>query len=350
MSSFSQENTPRASSVGAVVIGRNEGDRLRACLASVLPCASGTVYVDSGSSDGSVELATQMGAEAIELSTSIMFTAARARNVGWKRIVERNPSIEFVQFVDGDCTLTPEWIQAALAEFGNQPKAGVIFGHVRELEPKKNIYHRLAEMEWDTPPGVTKYCGGIAMYRAAALSQVNGFRDDLACGEEPELCVRLRQAGWSVVKLNHEMSRHDCDISTFGKWWKRTVRNGFAYAAGAALHGAPPEGHWVKETRSIWMWGVVLPILGLALAWPTHGISLLVIAAAYLLLLVKIVVIQVRGRRRTVGDAALYALACVVGKWPQAIGMIKYHWTRSAGLGAGRIELTERRCSSKDVP
>src|SRR2546423_8686935 len=155
MSSFNQENGAAAECVGAVVIGRDEGDRLRLCLESVLPQVRETVYVDSESSDGSALLAKRMGAGAIALSAAHAFTAARARNVGWKRILESMPSSEFVQFVDGDCVLNGGWITKAVNAFAAKPQAAIIYGHVREMRPDRNIYHRLAAMEWNTPTGLT---------------------------------------------------------------------------------------------------------------------------------------------------------------------------------------------------
>jgi GT2 family glycosyltransferase len=325
MSSFSWESE-KSALCGAVVIGRNEGDRLRGCLESVMPHVGDTVYVDSGSCDDSPALANRLGAHTIELSTDFPFTAARARNVGWKRILQLRPDVQYLQFVDGDCLLDPAWIGNALAEFAKHPEAGILFGHVRETWPKRNIYHRLAAMEWDTPVGRTKYCGGIAMIRASAIAKIGGYRDGLIAGEEPEMCVRLRQAGWSVVKLDREMASHDSNIGSFGLWWKRSVRSGRAFAEGASLHGGPPERHWVKETRSIWLWGIVIPILGLSLIWPTRGVSLAVMAAMYLALLAKITIVKLLTRKCSIADALLYAAFCVVGKWPQAIGLSRYYF------------------------
>jgi glycosyltransferase involved in cell wall biosynthesis len=65
--------------VGVVVIGRNEGERLRRCLASTLPQATALVYVDSGSTDGSVDMARAMGADVVALDMAQPFTAARAQ-------------------------------------------------------------------------------------------------------------------------------------------------------------------------------------------------------------------------------------------------------------------------------
>ena len=89
--------------LGVVVIGRNEGERLLRCLRSVAGRAGAVVYVDSGSTDGSVEAARALGAEVVLLDPAVPFTAARARNAGLERLVELRPVVERVQFVDGDC-------------------------------------------------------------------------------------------------------------------------------------------------------------------------------------------------------------------------------------------------------
>jgi GT2 family glycosyltransferase len=309
---------------GAVVIGRNEGANLRACLASVLPQVERTVYVDSGSTDGSVALAKEAGAEVIELCPSIPFTAARARNVGWKRLVELNGETQFIQFVDGDCELNDTWIDHAVDAIAAMPETAIVSGHLMETQPNRNVYHRLAAMEWDTPVGVANYCGGIALIRTAALTQAGGFRDDLLAGEEPELCVRLRQSGWNILKLAHVMASHDCAINSFGQWWRRSVRAGRAYAQGAALHGASPERHWVKERRSIWIWGILVPSLAVVFTWLTYGLSLVVMLALYVVLGIKIVLNRTRSWGYSRSDAVLYAWFCVIGKWPQAIGLLQF--------------------------
>jgi GT2 family glycosyltransferase len=312
---------------GAVVIGRNEGDRLRACLASVMPQAGQTIYVDSGSTDGSITVAAGLGAAVIELDTDTPFTAARARNTGWKRLAASG-DIDFVQFVDGDSTLDPAWIERAVQTLAKQESVAAVCGHVREANPTRNIYHRLAAMEWDTPVGDVAYCGGIALFRLTALAQVDGFRDQLATGEEPELCLRLNAAGWRVIKVDAEMAVHDIDTNTFRQWWRRTRRAGSGFAEVVALHADSPAQLWVRETRSIWIWGCALPLAALLLAWPTRGISLAVAAAFYLVLFLKVLRWRRAECNAPFGSAALYAGMCVVAKWPQALGQCMYRCSR----------------------
>jgi GT2 family glycosyltransferase len=247
--------------VGLVAIGRNEGKRLHQCLLSVLGKVAHVVYVDSGSTDGSIELARSLGVDVVELDLSTPFTAARGRNAGFHRLLQANPQIEFVQFVDGDCEVVEGWLERALHELESQSNVAVVCGRRRERFPEQSIYNRLCDIEWDTPVGEATACGGDSMMRVEAFQQVGGFNPTLIAGEEPELCVRLRQKGWKIFRLDAEMTLHDAQMTRFGQWWKRSLRAGHAYAEGAWLHGREPERHWVKESRSIWLWGLgVLPV------------------------------------------------------------------------------------------
>ena len=258
-----------------MAIGRNEGERLRACLASTVgrgPAA--VVYVDSASTDGSVDAARAAGAEVVELDMSVPFTAARARNAGFERLSAVLPGLAFVQFLDADCELVDGWLPAARARLEARPDLAVACGRRRERHPESSSYNRLADIEWDTPVGEAKACGGDALVRASAFRAVGGYDPALIAGEEPELCVRLRKAGWKVERLDAEMTVHDAAMTRFGQWWRRSVRAGHAYAEGAAIHGAPPERHWVRESRSNWFWGLGLPAAAAASAWPTGGLSL----------------------------------------------------------------------------
>jgi len=310
--------------IDAVVIGRNEGARLLACLASLRGRVRGLVYVDSGSTDGSVSAARQAGAEVVALDLAVPFTAARARNAGLAVLAGDPP--EFVQMVDGDCEVDAGWIAAALAAFAAHPAAVVVCGRRRERFPQASVYNRLADAEWDTPVGPTKACGGDALMRFAAVQAVGGYRADLIAGEEPELCLRLRAAGGQVWRIDAEMTRHDAAMTRFGQWWRRTVRAGHAYAEGAALHGAGPERHWVVEVRRAVIWGGALPLgIGLGALLTPWALGLTLIYPAQV----------VRLARRGGWDWAVFS---VLGKFAEARGVAGYAWGRLRGRMPRLIE------------
>ena len=194
-SSDASASRAAAAAPGVVVIGRNEGERLRRCLDSVLGSSRAVVYVDSGSTDGSVELARALGAVVHALDLRQPFTAARARNEGLRHLLSVVPELEWVQFVDGDCEVAPGWIAQATVFVADRPDVAAVCGRRRERYPERSVFNRLCDIEWDTPIGEARACGGDVLMRTAALRQVDGYRADLIAGEEPELCVRLRARG-----------------------------------------------------------------------------------------------------------------------------------------------------------
>jgi glycosyltransferase involved in cell wall biosynthesis len=324
------------SELGIVVIGRNEGERLRLCLKSATGRGWPVVYVDSGSTDGSVELARELGVEVVELDMSRPFTMARGRNAGFERLKQVDPEVGYVQFVDGDCELMPGWLERGLAEIEARPTVGIVCGFRRERYPERSIYNRLADIEWAGPVGEVKYSGGDIIVRVEAFRQVGGYDVSLIAGEDPDLAVKVRKAGWTVLRVDAEMTLHDMAMVRFGQWWRRSVRSGWAFADGAVRHGAPPERHWVREVRRIEFWGLLLPIAIVALVWPTRGLSVL-LALVYPLQVVRVARrLERDGMPRN--HAWLYATACVVGHFPQAVGLVRYWTDRLLGRGPSLIE------------
>jgi glycosyltransferase involved in cell wall biosynthesis len=312
-------------SIGVVVIGRNEGNRLKTCLLSLIREENTIIYVDSGSTDGSVEFANSLGISVVELDLSIPFTAARARNAGFEYLLLQKPDIELVQFIDGDCQIVEGWLTRATVEMLLQPDVVVLFGYLRELYPKASIYNSICNVEWYVPTGEAKYCAGIAMMRVSAFKQVGGFNPALIAGEEPELCIRLRQNGGKILAIDAEMARHDVAITSFGQWWKRSIRNGYAYAEGAWLHAR--DRHWVKESLRIWFWGLFLPLLTIASLFPTKGLSILLFVIANTYLFYRVYnITHLKGFEQK--DSILYGVFCVIDKYPMLYGQIKFHISR----------------------
>ncbi len=312
-----------AAETAAVVIGRNEGERLIRCLQSLTGQVRQIIYVDSGSCDGSVEAARNLGAEVVELDTSRPFTAARARNAGLAAVAT---GTEYVQFTDGDCEVVEGWIATAHAFMEANPQAAVVCGRRREQFPSASVYNRLCDAEWDTPVGPAKACGGDALMRLTALRDAGGYRDELIAGEEPELCLRLRRAGWEIWRLDAEMTRHDARMLRFSQWWQRSRRAGHAFAEGAALHGASPERHWVTETRRALIWGAILPVA--ILIGAAFSVWVLLLALIYPAQLLRLV-------RRMGWERGAFTL---LGKFPEAVGVLEYHLNRRRGRSRTLLE------------
>jgi glycosyltransferase involved in cell wall biosynthesis len=317
---------------GIVAIGRNEGERLKRCLRS-LPAFAVIVYVDSGSTDGSELWARDFGAEVVHLDLSARFTAARARNAGFRKLLELAPQISWVQFIDGDCELASEWPETAIGFLRDHSDVAAAFGRRRERYSARSIYNQLCDWEWDGPAGETRACGGDVMMRAAPLRAAGGYRESLIAGEEPELCVRLRAAGWHIWRLNAQMTVHDAAMTRFSQWWKRAVRSGYAFAEGAHLHGARPERHWVWESRRARVWGILLPTLCLSaglifhpwgwLSWGVYPLQLLRQA------------VRETGEFR---ERVIKSFFQILGRFPEGWGQIQFTCDRLLSREASLIE------------
>lgn len=303
----------RVAKVGVVAIGRNEGARLERCLASIPPGLP-SVYVDSGSTDASVAASRAAGAQVVILDMAFPFTAARARNEGWRALIAAQPELDYVQFVDGDCEFEPGWIEAASAFLDGDAGFAVVCGRRRERFPQASYYNRLCDAEWNTPIGDAAACGGDALIRTAALRAVDGYDSALMAGEEPEMCLRLREKGWKVYRLDAPMTIHDAAMLRFGQWWTRARRSGFGYAQvwNATRHRR--YSLYGRELSRAVLWAGVVPAVALVLAVLVDWRLVLIAPLLWTLQVVRY------GQRVGMGKAALF----LAGKFAELGGALAF--------------------------
>jgi GT2 family glycosyltransferase len=289
------------------------------------------IYVDSGSTDGSLEIARSRDIEIVALDSGVPFTAARARNAGFRRLRELAPQLKYVQFVDGDCELIEGWLDAAGSYLQERPDVACRCGRLRERYPERSVYNRLCDVEWDRPAGQTDACGGIAMMRCAVVEALRGFREDMIAGEEPELCLRIRQAGGMIWRLPNPMAWHDADMRRFGQWWKRTKRSGFAYAHRFWLQGPCRERAALRRCASPWIWALGPPLAASA------GAVVLGFSALWVLLIYPANVLRLALRGRGSWQVRFeHAAFLVLGRFPELLGQWQFIAQRRGETPASR--------------
>ncbi|WP_460804536.1 glycosyltransferase family 2 protein [Microbulbifer agarilyticus] len=342
--------------VGFVVIGRNEGDRLRRCIDSILeqscslnldrntvdalrrqglpPCP--IVYVDSGSTDGSVEFARNAGCHVVQLDVSTPFTAARARNSGMEKLLSDFPAIEVIQFVDGDCAIQPGWLKKASSFLSVNPHVGIVCGRRREVYPQRTIYNALCDMEWDTPVGDAKACGGDFVARRKAIIDVGGFNPTMIAGEEPEMCFRLKKKNWKIWRIDEEMTLHDAAMTSFRQFWLRNKRAGYAYAERWAMHSTKASPYCTRELISICAWTLAIPGLATAcsIVSPLAAVFLLL---AYPAMALRMCLRKLK-KRNSVRRSIVFGVLTMIGKFPQFVGVAKFSLANSSGSRTTIIE------------
>ncbi|WP_323846374.1 glycosyltransferase family 2 protein [Microbulbifer magnicolonia] len=319
---------PDLSDVGIVVIGRNEGERLRNCLISLQAWDCPRIYVDSGSSDGSVALAKSYGYPVLELDTAKPLSAARARNEGLTALRRQAPNISYVQFIDGDCTLEAGWLQSARAYFDDRvagrDRLAVLCGHLHERHAQSTVFTQLCELEWQGPVGVIESCGGISFANIKALQQVGLFNDMMIAGEEPELCYRLQQQGWTIERIDSAMAVHESDIDKFSQLLRRARRCGHSYAHSHYLHRGAAKAFKQRHLLSILFWGALLPLAAIVSA-PFTGAVSTALLLLYPILWLRIYRRSLRESRIPGKVAAIHSGLTVVGKFAQLLGVADFY-------------------------
>jgi len=346
-----------------VVIGRNEGERLKRCLSSIQAQHSGPiVYVDSGSTDGSVAYARAVSVQVVELAMDTAFTMARARNAGLFYLSEHylssdNSEIQLVQFVDGDCELAPGWLAVASDYLQRHPLVVAVCGNRIERFPHSSVYNQLIDMEWQAMAGEVEACGGDAMYRIDPLLLVDGFTDCMIAGEEAELGRRLTATGLSIMRLDEPMTTHDADMHKFTQWWLRSIRCGHAYAQGYDLQrNNRVSGRACYKRRQVLsslFYGIAVPALfllfgSMLIAVKLPPVSIIVIYSTMLFLLslyIRLIQKSAWVKMRlgnSLRQCFRYGSFVALAKFPEAQGVLKYYKNKLLGKTAGIIEY--RQC------
>jgi len=335
--------------LSVVVIGRNEGERLSRCLESIshmrpLQGPIEVIYVDSGSTDGSLERAVQFRAKVKRLESTDPCAAA-ARNVGWR--VAKAP---IIFFLDGDTVLDSNFVADSIAEL-NAPNVAVVFGNRREIKPKASIYNRVLDLDWNAPAGIVEFCGGDALMRREVLESVGGFDERLIAGEEPEMCRRIRALGFTILHVDRPMTGHDLAMTRFSQYWRRAFRTGYAYAEVSARFRNTDLPLWDRKARRNIVHGAGL--LGIIVGAPLCSIvfhSLIPIATAVAIIAVLAIRTAVRFRWKTADlvTLLLFGLHSHLVQIPLLFGQLKYQSDRFTGRTSKLIEYKENSAPAAD--
>jgi glycosyltransferase involved in cell wall biosynthesis len=198
------------SSLAIVIITKNQEWNIARLIESVLEntaeCLNREIVVaDSASVDRTLEIAADYPIRIIRLRPDQRLTAAAGRYVGYV-----HTTAEYVLFLDGDMELCDGWLEKAWSLVQTHSDLGVVTGQLLDLPLSVGDGEK---------PGVDSgrfgdrfeevlHCGGAALYRRAALNQAGTFCPYLYSEEEPELCIRIRHAGYRVAELEHPIAYH----------------------------------------------------------------------------------------------------------------------------------------------
>ncbi len=335
-----------------VVIGLNGKNLVGDCFAAIRRSAAAAdvtpalFFVDSGSTDGTQDLIRAMpGVTLLDASqTPPRRSAARGRNTG-----ARAGSAPAIMFVDCDTFLDPAWLGHALAALAADPRLGCAWGRLHERYPDKNIYHWIADLEWNMHTG-HPVPGGNLMVRREAFEKTGGYNSELSVGEESDFAERILKSGLTQTMLSVNMGTHDIAMDSFRLYWKRCTRSGKGFAEAAA---SKERTVWRAEIRRILVRGLLGPAgmaggAGLMLAgWLTNVpfiafVGLLAAVCGCILLMWPLIFSRKRfGRELNLSrkDSARYAMHCSFVVIPEVCGMLETWFSHLKKRGAALIAL-----------
>ncbi len=195
--------------VSVIIIGRNEEKHIGRCVRSVLKGTEtysdcDVLFVDSASSDRSVEIAAQYPIRIVQLRPDWKLTSAAGRYIGY-----RNTESEYVFFIDGDTLLYRKWIPLAISFLSNNPGIAGVAGIVNELfhdDEGRIVGHRWNRYNQIEDEIDSTVFGGIALFRRSVLDRVGDYNPFLSANTDVELCLRIKKAGFKLAKIYHPMA------------------------------------------------------------------------------------------------------------------------------------------------
>jgi cellulose synthase/poly-beta-1,6-N-acetylglucosamine synthase-like glycosyltransferase len=325
--------------LSVVVIGRNEGERLERCLKSVVAMhpvggAIELIYVDSASTDSSIERASALGAKVIRIAP-LRPTAAAGRNAGWKAA-----SAPVVLFLDGDTVLEPNFVSDSLHRF-NDPRIAVVWGHRREINPRASIFNRVFDLDWIYPIEFSEFCGGDALIRRSVLEEIGGYDERVIAAEDTEMCLRIRSLGYTLLHVDRAMVGHDLAMTQWSQYWRRSVRTGHGMAEIAARSRHTRFPLWQRESRrnivqgsGILMLMVAAPVLSII----CRSVIPAGVAVAIVLALAVRTAYRAKWKCPDLSTLLLYGVHSHLQHVPILCGQLKYKLDSWAGKTPALIE------------
>ncbi len=197
--------------LSVILISRNQEWNIARLVESVLRerdllGSMDIILVDSASNDQTIEIAARYPITVYKLNPDQRLSAAAGRYVGYN-----HTSGDLVLFLDGDMELCQGWLTQALKVIRSQPEVAVVCGQVvdrpKDYTPQENECTHDA-MRNSGGATCVLHGGGASLYRRSVLDKVGTFNPWLYSDEEPELCLRIRHAGYQILRLPRTIAFH----------------------------------------------------------------------------------------------------------------------------------------------
>jgi len=313
--------------IDIVVVGSNCASQLNHCFEQIKAAkwSRGQLhlyYLDLGSSDNSVEIAT--GFDGVDVVDNPLPYSAPgvAYNRAW-----RAGSSPYVQFVSASCSLDPEWIEKGMAHMGRE--VGAVSGVVQPTAPEASIFNWIHSLEW-RHKSPSCGLGRNFLIRRELLEELDGFDEQLPFALVRDISEKIDSTHWRRLDAPELMMT--CDLGRCGlrDWLREGVEDGQGRAALRYRDDGWPALFAAPDLRPISIRGGISQVLILfvILGWlfGSFWYSVLLLPAALLLLWPRIFRLQEIGEKYSLSpvDAAAYGWHIALVVIPQFWGLFRF--------------------------
>lgn len=247
--------------VSVIIKTLNEEQRIAATIESALEAIKqigGEVIVaDSGSSDRTLEIASQYKVTIAQLLPPAQPSCGIGPQLGFQY-----SSHAYLCLLDGDMLLDPGFLPDAIAYLNANPQAGGVTGHVDEkLVTSLEYARRVTRNAPENRIGEIDRMNGGGLYRRAAIESVGYISDRNLHGyEEFDLGIRLRDAGWTLQRLDRRFVQHFGHTVNSYRLLMRRWRSKYLYGIGEFLRASVGKRYFLRALRELpelRLWAVV---------------------------------------------------------------------------------------------
>ena len=287
------------------VVGRNEEHNIQRVMESLTPLRSAIddveiIYVDSDSSDASVQCALNTADEVLVLESSRNLCASAGRYVGTLRARGR-----WVLYLDADMSLQPEFIPFLIALVESDDVSSGWVGERRDVYPSGEDRPNVLGLR--DRGATTSGFGGAVVLPLESVIRAGNWNPRLFSNEEIDLYTRLRATDCVVRSVGVPMIDHYASNSTRREKLKGLFLGGETigkkyYGIGQVLAARRHTGGYISLVRffphpfvfwgsilastALWLLGlrraaIVALLSGTAYVWRKKGLQFLAVYTAF---------------------------------------------------------------------
>lgn len=231
---------------------------LQSALAAVAAVGGEVILADSGSTDRTVEIAKTFPVRIVQLANPAEKSCGIGAQLGYQ--IARG---ECIYILDADMEISHEFLLQALLLIEQNENLAAVGGMVQEMQMGSlEFQSRVLRDSADMQAGIVAHLAGGGLYRKSAIAEIGYLTNrNLHSYEEFELGVRLRAAGWKLMRLPLVSVKHYGHTMPANQLLKRRWSSRYAQGVGELVRASIGKAHMpllLKELKELRLYIAVI--------------------------------------------------------------------------------------------